>query len=213
MKIRVDQVRAARALLDWSQKDLAMRSDLSEVSVTNFEKAKGTPNQSTVDKMLEAFSLAGIEFIDRGVSLKEETVTTLDGEGWYLRLMDDVYHTLMDQKDGEVIFFCADDRASSVEVNNRIKKIRNAGIRMRQLVEDGNTYLMGPLKEYRYVPKEHFTNYVCLVYGQKVAVCTEHNSKAVIFKDPMLATMWKNVFNLMWDTLKQPEESNAPERF
>lgn len=91
--------------------------------------------------------------------------------------------------------------------------MRNAGIRMRQLVEDGNPYLMGPLDEYRYVPKEHYTNYVCLVYGEKVAVCTDQNSKAVVFKDAMLSTMWSNVFNLMWDTLKQPEKTDATERF
>jgi len=213
MALDAKQVRAGRALLDWSQKELAERAGVSEPSVTNFEKEKSTPNQATIDKIFSAFGLAGVAFIDRGVFLKEDTVTTIDGDDWYLRLLDDVYYSLMDKKDGELLLICADDRMSPPEVNNRYRKIRNAGIKMRQLVEDGNTYLMGPLKEYRYVPKEHYTNYVCLVYGNKVAVCTDHNSKAVVFNDAMLATMWSNIFNIMWDTLKQPEKTDAPERF
>lgn len=213
MHLGVEQVRAARALLDWSQKELAERAGISEPSVTNFEKEKSTPNQGTIDKIYSAFSLAGVAFIDRGAFLKEDTVTTIDGNDWYLRLLDDVYYSLIDKKDGELLLICADDRMSPPEVNNRYRKIRNAGIKMRQLVEDGNTYLMGPLKEYRYVPKEHYTNYVCLVYGSKVAVCTDHNSKAVVFNDGMLAAMWSNIFNIMWDTLKQPEKTDAPERF
>lgn len=213
MKLRVEQVRAGRALLDWSQKDLSDRSGVSEVSVINFEKEKSTPNQSTVDKIFGAFSLAGVSFIERGVFLKEDTVTTIEGDGWYLRLLDDVYYTLMDKKDGELLFISADDRMSPPEVNNRIRKIRNAGIKMRQLVEEGNTYLMGPIDEYRYIPKDHYTNYVCLIYGEKIALCTDHNSKAVVFKDPMLSMMWMNMFGLLWDTLKKPEKSDAPERF
>jgi hypothetical protein len=102
---------------------------------------------------------------------------------------------------------------SPPEVNNLYRKIRAAGVSMRQLVEEGNPYLMGPLDEYRYMPKERFNNYVSLIYGDKVAVCTDGNTKALIFKDPLLAKTWKNLFDLMWDVLKQPEKSNADEKF
>lgn len=186
MSVQVSQIRAARAMLDWSQKDLADHAGISHVSIRNLENENNIPTKTTVDKIINALSLAGVVFIDSGVVLKKETVTTIEGEGWYLRLLDDVYNTLIDSK-GEILFFCADDRASPPEVNNRIRKIRNAGIRMRQLVEDGNTYLMGPLNEYRYMPKDRYTNYVSLVYGEKVAMCTDHNSKAIVFKDPMLS--------------------------
>lgn len=212
MSVQVGQIRAARAMLDWSQKQLADHAGISEVSIRNLENEKNIPTRTTVDKILNAFSLAGLVFIDNGIVLKKETVTTIEGEDWYPRLLDDVYNTLIDSN-GEVLFFCADDRASPPEVNNRIRKIRNAGIRMRQLVEDGNTYLMGPLNEYRYMPKDRYTNYVSLVYGEKVAICTGHNSKALVFKDPMLSTMLTNVFDALWDNFKEPEKSNAPERF
>lgn len=213
MKVKVNQIRAARALLNWSQKDLAERSGISDISILNYENEKRTPHAGTLEKILRAFELEGIVFTANGVELKEDTVTVIEGEGWYLNLLDDVYLSLLDKKDSELLFICSDDRASPPEVNNRMRKMRNAGVRMRQLVEEGNTYLMGPLKEYRYVPKERFNNYVSLVYGDKVAVCTGHNSKAVVFRDEALANTWRNIFNVMWDTLEEPTRSDANERF
>lgn len=119
----------------------------------------------------------------------------------------------MDKPDAEYLTMCADDKVSTADVNNRLKKIRNAGIRMRQLVQEGNTYLMGPTKEYRYIPKEQFRNNVSLIYGDKVAVCTEHGTKAVVFKDADLAATWRNIFDVMWNKLQEPKESTARERF
>ena len=213
MKISVNQIRAARALLDWSQKDLAEHADVSDVSIMSYEKEKRTPHQGTLEKILNAFELAGVKFTQTGVEFKEDTVTTLQGEGWYLRLLDDVYFSLLDKKDAELLLVCADDKASPAEVNNRYRKIRNAGARMRQIVEEGNTHLIGPVTEYRYMPKERFVNYVSLIYADKVAICTDHNSKALVFKDNMLAMTWRNIFNLMWDILPQPQKSDARERF
>jgi len=63
------------------------------------------------------------------------------------------------------------------------------------------------------MPKERFNNYVSLIYGDKVAVCADINTKAVIFKDASLARTWKNLFETMWDALKTPEKSDANERF
>lgn len=213
MTIKVSQIRAARALLNWSQKDLAERSGISEMSIINYENEKRTPHQSTLDKVLQAFELAGVIFTKNGLEMKDDAVTVIDGDDWYLRLLDDVYYSLMDNKDAEVLLICGDDRMSPPDVNDRWRKIRNSGIRMRQLVEDGNAYLMGPLKEYRYMPKERFNNYVSLIYGDKVAVCTDANTKALVFKDPLLSKTWKNLFDVMWDVLKQPERSDADERF
>ena len=128
-------------------------------------------------------------------------------------MLDDVYQTLLDQKNAEVVFFCSDDRKSPAEVNNRLRKIRNAGVRVRQLVEEGNTYLMGAVNEYRYVPKELYKNYVSLVYADKVAICLQGGTYAIIFKDAELASTWRNMFEIMWRQLPQPEKSNATERF
>lgn len=213
MKFDASKIRAARALLDWGQRDLAERSGVSHMAITNLEQGKTEPQSETIEKIQNAFELAGVIITLKGVEYKDVTVTTMDGDGWYLRLLDDVYYTLLDKPDAEYLTMCADDKVSTPDVNNRLKKIRNAGIRMRQLVQEGNTYLMGALKEYRYIPKEQFRNNVSLIYGDKVAVITEHGTKAMVFKDADLSATWRNIFDVLWNKLEEPKESTARERF
>lgn len=60
------QVRAARALLDWSQKDLAAKSKLSVPTIKRMEGAMG-PERSTdanVDAVRRALESAGVIFLD-----------------------------------------------------------------------------------------------------------------------------------------------------
>jgi len=212
MKFNAAKIRAARALLNWGQKDLAARSDVSHMAITNLEQGKTEPQTETIEKICNAFELSGVAITEKGVEFREQTVATIEGDGWYLRLLDDVYHTLMDKPGAEYLTMCADDKASPAEVNNRLRKIRNAGIRMRQLVQEDNTHLMGPVAEYRYIPKKQFKNNVSLIYGDKVAICIG-GAKAVVFKDADLAATWRNIFDVMWNNLEQPKESTAHERF
>jgi transcriptional regulator with XRE-family HTH domain len=59
------QIRAARAMLDWSRKDLAEQSGLSFASMMRLESFDGVPssNFKTLDSIQKAFEKAGIEFI------------------------------------------------------------------------------------------------------------------------------------------------------
>jgi transcriptional regulator with XRE-family HTH domain len=213
MEILPRQIRAARGLLDWHQKDLALRAGISDISVVNIEKGKTNPQPQTIDKIMRAFQLEGIVFTPSGVDLKDETVQILDGENWFLDVLDDVYFSLMDKPDAELLIECGDERRSPPDVVNRIRKIRNAGIKMRVLVEEGNTHLMAPLQEYRYIPKQYYSNYVSLIYADKFCVSAVNHTRSIIFKDNTLADTRRNIFNLLWSSLEQPKETSCEERF
>ncbi len=64
--VTIRQVKAARALLGWSQADLAYRSRISEPTVARLESADGKlgGREGTVEKIKRAIESAGIEFID-----------------------------------------------------------------------------------------------------------------------------------------------------
>ena len=71
------QCRAARGLLDWSQIELAERSNLSESTIRDFEKGRRTPSQSNLDIIQRALEAAGIEFISgnqHGVRMRKMKV-------------------------------------------------------------------------------------------------------------------------------------------
>ena len=74
------QLKAARALLGWSQADLAKKSGVSEPTVARLESIDGElgGREHTAEKLRAAVRAAGIEFIDedgggRGVRVRQHS--------------------------------------------------------------------------------------------------------------------------------------------
>ncbi len=63
--ITSDQIRAARALLRWSGKDLAEKTGLGFSTLMRLEVLEGVPSAQakTLETIQKAFEKAGIEFI------------------------------------------------------------------------------------------------------------------------------------------------------
>ena len=59
------QIRAARALLDWTRSELSERSGVGISALMRFESADGVPsgNIKTIDAVKKALEEAGVEFI------------------------------------------------------------------------------------------------------------------------------------------------------
>ena len=73
--ITSDQIRAARALLRWSGKDLAEKSGIGFSTLMKMESDPGVPNSNfkTFDALKKAFEDAGVEFIgtpDQGAGVR-----------------------------------------------------------------------------------------------------------------------------------------------
>lgn len=64
--ITIKQIRAARALLGWEQRELADRAGISLTSLSRVERyADHDARISTLEKIRKALVAAGIEFINR----------------------------------------------------------------------------------------------------------------------------------------------------
>lgn len=69
------QCRTARALLNWSQAELASKSNLSESTIRDFEKRRRTPSPNNLAAIEAAFRRAGVVLLDDG------DTTGIGGEG------------------------------------------------------------------------------------------------------------------------------------
>lgn len=58
------QSRAARALLDWSQTQLASASNLGESTIRDFEKGRRVPTTNNLAAIRAALETAGVIFVD-----------------------------------------------------------------------------------------------------------------------------------------------------
>ena len=64
--ISARQIRAARALLGWSQQDLGDRAVLSLNAIKRLESGQSDPRISTVMAVKNALENGGVEFISEG---------------------------------------------------------------------------------------------------------------------------------------------------
>ena len=60
------QCRAARALLNWSQEELVLKSKITKKTVADFERGATSPRPQTLAQIIAAFEAAGIEFVYGG---------------------------------------------------------------------------------------------------------------------------------------------------
>ena len=79
--VTIRQVKAARALLGWSQSDLADNSGVSEPTIARLESADGDlgGREETAEKIKTAIEKGGVEFIDEngggpGVRLRKRSL-------------------------------------------------------------------------------------------------------------------------------------------
>lgn len=217
--INARQVKAARALLDWSQDDLANASGLSIATIRKIESGALSPRDKTMRAIGSALEGANISFIyPDGVQLKNNSIEVIDGDDAYLRLLDIVYYSLKEKK-GELLISYADNSLSPQAVVENQHRLRKAGIRFRFLVEEGNTFLVFPKEEYRWLPSKYFNNTVVQIFGNKVALSTQKSkatlmpSKIVAIESQALSETLRNAFNFMWENCRKPTLTTAPQVF
>jgi transcriptional regulator with XRE-family HTH domain len=64
MEFSPAQCRAARALLDWTQDDLAERSEVSRGTIRGFESGQHALQRSTASAILRAIEAGGVKLLD-----------------------------------------------------------------------------------------------------------------------------------------------------
>ena len=64
VKLFVSCIRAARGALGWSQSRLAKEAGISKVSLARLEAGTGSPRFSTVTRIREALTNAGIKIVE-----------------------------------------------------------------------------------------------------------------------------------------------------
>lgn len=206
-----EKIIAARAILGLSQQEFANRADIGETTLQSIERGQDASERIT-KKITRTLSREGIELIADGVRRPDTTVTRMEGDKWFLDLLEDALHVLADAKEKELLIFGGDNRVSPPAVIEGFRKLRNAGVRIREMVEEGNTHLNGPEADYRWIPSSFFKNYNTVIYGDRVL--NDFHSHGVLFTNRQWAETERNKFNLIWSILPELTiKSTADERY
>lgn len=184
--ITVEQCRAARGLLGWTQGDLAVASGLSKTAINNFEKGTSEIKQVSLAAIRTAFEKQDVEFTEgSGLRKRSESFSVLKGADAFGRLLDDIIATLKaqgrarggeggDEDGGEVLAMNVDDRlmrhVSPEQVLDYLQSLEKLGARQRILCAPAYDSVLGPSRQCRWIdPASLHLTHMAFVYADKIA--------------------------------------------
>jgi transcriptional regulator with XRE-family HTH domain len=219
VKLSAKQIKAARAMLDWSRAELAAACGVSEPNIIRLE-AGGDGRQDTIQKISTAFENHGIVFtINGGVEPARPELRTYTGMAGMQSFMDDVYQVIKDQG-GEVVISGAVEKVFAEAMNDdflavhmaRMEKLKNYN--MRCLIEEGNQdFTANNYCEYRWTSRDQFRPVTFYAYGNKIAFIQfdvpVDAPMIVVLQSKVITDAFRVQFEGMWRTAKVPAKAQA----
>jgi len=212
MHVTPKQIKMARTLLDWSQADLAEKSDVSRHSIIGLESEKSSLNQSNYLKIVQALERSGVEFTE-GNGVRERTsILTYKGHKGFIEFMKMVLETSQ-SPDADICVSGVDESLfgkwtgdftdTYLETMNALHQENNFDFRI--LVEEGDDYdTASNYAKYRHLSSGYFVPSPIYVFGHKVAFIefTKDNVNIWIITSAQLAAAQRKQFNLSWERCK-----------
>lgn len=203
----IEQIRAARALLGWSQDDLAHHAGLSQTGIARIENGTNKPNSSTLEKINTAFDAADVEFINTsGVKKRENKVKIYKGHEGFVAFLDDVYRTLKSQPGEQIVVVnnVKEDEflkweGTFSEVHE--KRMENLGIRYHIVVQEGDeNFTASAYAEYRWVSPDIFSHISYYIYADRAALINfeENNVTVYVIYSGAVADFYRHEFQKVW---------------
>lgn len=207
----IEQIRAARALLDWSQSDLADKADLSQTGIARIENGTNQPNTQTLNKIRAAFVAAGIEFLGtRGVQQRTNEVKVLHGHEGFIEFLNDVHHVaatngknkeiVVNNVSEDLFLFWEKDFAHVHQA-----RMESAGAKYRIIIEEGDkNFTASKYAEYRFIPSEYFRSISYYIYGDRAALIdfSKESVTVYIIQSQAIADFYRDEFNRVWERAK-----------
>lgn len=202
------QIKAARALLDWSQEDLSAASALSVATVRKLELGSISPRSSTNDQIQKAFEKAGLEFLEpNGVRQKPEEITIYEGHDGICAFYDEVY-AHASEKGGEIVTVCINEdpitdalgEYSKVHLSRMHALIHKANVKC--ILTENFTSVPAKYCEYRSISKAYVDSVPFYIYGNNYAVFlfgAKPSPRIIIHRSALLADAYRKQFHSMWD--------------
>lgn len=207
------QIRAARALLDISQDELANAAGLTKQGISKIEDGSVQPREGTITDIIRVFRDRGIEFTsDEGVKRKSDSVTKFEGFEDFKFFMDQVYQEARQaySRDGtKPICICNLDNSLfrkhmkdyySVHME-RMQRID--GLKIRTLASEVDDHLGAEPSYliYRFLRELKAVVAPFYVFGDKFALIdfdVQNSPKILMIDSPSLAHSYRDQFDIMW---------------
>lgn len=215
MFIEPEQIRAARAMLGWSQQELAEAASVSKDTVKNYEVGNNRPNSKTLLSLETALTTAGMEFPrDGGVRPIRGRIRRIEGTEGFRLLMDMVYKAYADDKNSDVIVTNIREDLflkwlGDYEPFQRKRMAALGTIKpLRVILSDQQiTHQNVPYLDFKYIDKQYFGDTTIYSFKKTVAILemNMHNCVVNIIENEIMSDTFNKLLSLMWDSSKRKE--------
>ena len=214
-----EDVRAARGYLGMKQKEFGIKCKRTEYALNSLETGRHEPKKEFLREIAEYCLGKGIKFLpEGGFRIEKDIVKVYEGEGCFLKLVDDILKTC--KVGDEILFIGNDDRKSSEKIIKKDNELYKAGIYPKYLIEKNNDYLLGPIEDYRAVDSKFFVpNDLTIIYKDKVVfdLCEnkkdKKEDKILIIKEMKIANKMRKYFYNLWDKGEKIKKSSTKQFF
>jgi len=207
-QIHAGQIKAARAILDWSREDMARLTGLSINTIRNLEMGFMSPRGTTVEVIRQAVENAGLEFTEaEGIRRRSEDIKVIQGPDSCDIFFEDLLQTIK-TKGAEIaaIFGSQKLMAGSLGMIEGLNLSRLDELSALACVKCIFTEIAEPLSlltkcQLRTLPKHTVSPVPYYVYGDKHALVLPEglqDFRFVVIKSFSLAQSYRNHFNALW---------------
>jgi len=208
MSITPSQIRAARALQNWSQADLARKSGLATPSIANIELGKQQPSLKTLELLIRCFEDSGIEFTAHdGVQRKTGSVQVYSGRAGFRQFLTDVDFCASSHQNSTFKVTNVDERQfirwlEPEDITAHTNAMQANNVHYRIIVKEGDDYTpASPYATYRWADPAQFYSLPLYIYGSKVAFIgfEPENVSVFVIHHPVIAGLCELQFDEMWE--------------
>ena len=211
--ITSNQIRAARGLLNLSQKELAKEAGLSINALNNIERQVGSPRVDTLNAIRDALMHHGIEFMERdGLRLAGEQleIEKIEEKNLYSELYAE-WIKAFPTGNGEILKLGRDNQRSQhydLDLLLAYKRFEEFAlknnIKERSLFLQDDTSFLSARNIYRWVPEHLFSLVPMSIYGNNVAIMLwGPPARMIVIRNPGIAETFRRHFEALW-TLSEP---------
>lgn len=191
--------------IDKSINEFAEMCNLSPKNYGDIERQDIPLSSKSQEKIERTIRKLGYQLLENGVIKKEQSRIDLKGDNRYFELLEDIEDRCINS--GELLIDGAVESKTPVEIMDRVTKMRQRGLKMRNLVREGDRDLRWPLEEYRWLPAKDFVNQVIFIYPDSVAIDSVNENIITIHRDRYLHLSLKKKFERDWENFEQPDYS------
>lgn len=203
------QIRAARAILNWSREDLAKKSGISVTTIHNIENEYHAMNSATFSKLMETLERSNITFIGQtGVELNEEIIKIYHGPSGFQDFFDEVYESVRQAEGNQIIRITGVDETKFMEnldqsfTNTHVQRMQKLfNLEIRVITSKLHDKVRLGYVNYKCVEDKYFSAIPSYNYANKFAHIIWDPLQVIVINHSGLSEANAKQFDFIWDKL------------